>query len=196
MSPKWKQKWKRRRPDASYSLVPGALEKHPGLSRPAFQMSSPGTARLDPHYHSLQGSSLLTASLYSSSLALQKKKKYNEENQTRCMPNKILLQVLFRGCSRPSLGVQGRSDRSGFLFEGMLTRNRRGSPPVFFIWLHQQPSLGQHHVTENSVKHTRWHAYFLLPHFKIKHYIYSFGKRKLKKNPINSKVEITKKIVD
>lgn len=101
---------------------------------------------------------------------ITKEKKYNEENQTRCMPNKILLQVLFRGCSRPSLGVQGRSDRSGFLFEGMLTRNRRGSPPVFFIWLHQQPSVGQHHVTENSVKHTRWHAYFLLPYFKIKHY--------------------------
>lgn len=70
------------------------------------------------------------------------------------MPNKILLRVLFRGCRRPSLSVQGRSDRSGFLFEGMLTRNQRGSPPVFFIWLHQQLSVGQHHVTETSQTNT------------------------------------------
>lgn len=32
---------------------PGALKEHPGLSRPALRMSSPGTGRLDPHYHSL-----------------------------------------------------------------------------------------------------------------------------------------------
>lgn len=50
---------------------PGALEEHPGLSGPALQMSSPGTARLDPHYHSSQSSSLLTASPYSSSLTSQ-----------------------------------------------------------------------------------------------------------------------------
>lgn len=94
MSPKWKQKWKRRRPDASYSLVPGALEEHPGLSRPAFQMSSPGTARLDPRYHSLQGFSLLTASLYSSSLALQKKKNTTK----KIKPVACQIKFSFRCC--------------------------------------------------------------------------------------------------
>ncbi len=52
---------------------PGALEEHPGFSETALQMSSPGTARLDPLYHSLPSSSLLTASPYSSSLTSHEK---------------------------------------------------------------------------------------------------------------------------
>ncbi len=69
MSPKWDQNERDRDRMHCTHSPPGALEEHPGLSGPALQMSSPGTARLDPHYHSLQSSSLLTASLYSSSLA-------------------------------------------------------------------------------------------------------------------------------
>lgn len=58
-----------KRRDARYSLgPPGALTQHPGLSGPALQMSSPGTARLDPHDHSSPSRSLLTASPYSPSL--------------------------------------------------------------------------------------------------------------------------------
>lgn len=63
---------------------PGALEEHPGLSGPALQMSSPGTARLDPHYHSLQSSSLLTASPYSSSLASLGTKKKKKKTTAAC----------------------------------------------------------------------------------------------------------------
>lgn len=54
----------------------GALEEHPSLSGPALQMTSPGTARLDPHYHSLLSfQHLLTASPYSSSLTSHGKSK-------------------------------------------------------------------------------------------------------------------------
>lgn len=46
------KKEKEKRLERLYSLSPGALQEHPGLSRPALRMSSPGTARLDPPYHS------------------------------------------------------------------------------------------------------------------------------------------------
>lgn len=58
---------------------------------------------------------------------------------------------MFQGYSRPFICMQSRSDSNRFLFEGMLTRNRRGSHPAFLIWLHQL-SVKQHHVTETTVK--------------------------------------------
>lgn len=69
-------------------LAPGALEEHPVLSGPALQMSSPGTARLDPHCHSLPSSSLLTASPHSFSLT--------SHERNGCIPYLICLSVLFR----------------------------------------------------------------------------------------------------
>lgn len=55
------------------------------------------------------------------------------------------------------------SDSGGFLFEGMLTRRRRGSPPSFLICLHRL-SVRQHHVTEPVVKaEARQTAFFSPP---------------------------------
>ncbi len=76
-------KWKRERSGVCTHSPPGALEEHPGLSEPALQMSSPGTARLDPIYHSLPSSSLLAASPHSSSLTPHEK--------NSCMPGEIRL---------------------------------------------------------------------------------------------------------
>lgn len=55
----WSDSKKKRKRGRMYCthLAPGALEEHPVLSGPALQMSSPGTARLDPHCHSLPSSS-------------------------------------------------------------------------------------------------------------------------------------------
>ena len=65
----------------------GALEEHPGLSGPALQMTSPGTARLDPHYHSLPSfQHLLTASPYSSSLTSMNINKKKKKKKHSCTP--------------------------------------------------------------------------------------------------------------
>ena len=52
-------------------------------------------------------------------------------------------------CGRARVSARGRSDRSGSLFEGMLTRRQRGSPPAFLLRLHQL-SFRQQHVTQSS----------------------------------------------
>lgn len=123
----------------------GASE-HPGLSGPDLQMSSPGTARLGRHYHSSRSSNLLTASPYSSSWTFHRKRM-----QVRTEMNSPCSDVTANGPGCPPLCMWSRSDSSGFLFEGMLTRNQRGSPPAFLIWLHQL-TVRRHHVTETAVK--------------------------------------------
>lgn len=124
----------------------GALKQHPGPSGPALQMmwmSSPGTARLAPHYHSPPSCSLLTASPYSSPVTSHARK-------SSCTPHssfRLRMTIRASGClssislslsfSHTDTSSSISSDSSGFLFEGMLTRNRRGSPPAFLLWLHR-----------------------------------------------------------
>lgn len=71
----------------------------------------------------------------------------SQEGNAGAGPIEFALRRCSGGPSCPTLCMWSTSDSSGFLFKGMLTRNQRGSPPAFLIWLHQ-PSVRRHHVTK------------------------------------------------
>lgn len=154
MSSKWNQNERHWDQMNCTHSPPGALEEHPGLSRPALQMSSPGTARLDPHYHSLQSSSLLTASRYSSSLTSHEKK-----NQHGKKPQLHAQWISgFNTCFRVTvvrLSVcRTEVTAADFYLRGCWRATGGARLLPFSSGLHQR-SARQHHVTETTVKRHR-----------------------------------------
>lgn len=126
--------------------APGVLEEHPGLSGPDLQMSSPGTARLDRHYHSLPSSSLLTASPYSSSLTSHAKQNAGADQ---------IWQFAFRCCFGDPVvrlcGCRTEVTAADSYLRGCW-RATRGARLLPFSSGSISSRLGKHHVTETVVK--------------------------------------------